>query len=141
MLYEASTLYQLKDKFRVYEKVHPIGKTLSYSPLSSQVHKAASKVSVNVNNHKCFICSSPDYFAKNCSERKLIKCFKCAQFGHKKNECKSNFQTITDKISVAERIIFPYRIYKDIKKWSNFSCYTGSDVCIISRKYSICLKD
>ena len=35
VLYEASTLFQLKDKLRVYEKVHPIGKTSSYSPSSS----------------------------------------------------------------------------------------------------------
>ena len=55
VLYEASTLFQLKDKLRVYEKVHPIGKTSSYSPSSSQVYKTGSKVNRSVKDLKCFI--------------------------------------------------------------------------------------
>ena len=90
VLYEASTLFQLKDKLRVYEKVHPIGKTSSYSPSSCQVHKTGSKVNTSVKD--LFICNSPSHFAKNCTERKQIKCYKCAQFGHKANECKTNFK-------------------------------------------------
>lgn len=59
---------------------------------SVEVAKVSKKPATNQKQQRpngCFICKSPDHWAKDCTKKKEVTCFKCHKKGHFANKCRS----------------------------------------------------
>lgn len=142
ILYQATTLEDLKTKIKIYEKMQG-----TEGPSSSKV----SQPTKNDNNFskktvRCFKCGEKGHLSNQCKVPQ-IKCFKCKGSGHKSFECKANINKVKVEKSVPEREEnvntvsegirqTSHRIFKDVEILGNtFSAMidTGSDVSLMRR--------
>ncbi|XP_049317749.1 uncharacterized protein LOC125780145 [Bactrocera dorsalis] len=130
VLYEAKTISELKDKIKVYEKIH------------SKAEKSTQKVVNTTYNQKvsksCFRCGSSTHLIRDCSSQQT-KCFKCNGIGHKSFECNGTpgieVKKESDKINVVNidksKTSLPLKIVKVGGLKVDALVDTGCCLCLI----------
>ena len=85
-LYQATTLNELKNQIKVYEKIRSFNKpqtVQNFKDFKTNDKKDENKKS---EQRRCFKCGDVGHLSNNCPSNQ-IKCFKCNSYGHKSYEC------------------------------------------------------
>lgn len=119
-----------RKKLDVYSDIRKKMSTLSYHQAVPQVNAdAGTSPSRKPHFKRCYNCGDLDHQSPGCT--KGIKCFKCNEFGHKGNECKSDAKKslIIQKKNEEEKI--PYK--KVLLNGTEMVAFidTGSDANLI----------
>lgn len=96
VLYEATSIKELKARFLIYEKMRAAIKLKEKRLPTFQQGATANHSANNKNVVKskkplvCFNCNEPGHISKDCpTASKGVKCLKCNQLGHIKKDCPS----------------------------------------------------
>lgn len=107
VLYEATTMDELKIKLKVYETIRnqrKVEKT-SAKPFNQKKHSSDNADSTSSSVTRCFNCGSKSHQKIDCPEKaKGKRCFHCNNFGHIAKECKEKTSTTADSSQQAKPI-------------------------------------
>lgn len=108
MLYEATTIEELKRKLKVYDRVKEkvkltqISKAKEVTANRSSTTAATSSTlsSTSSSKRKCYLCNEVGHDRLGCPNKgKGIKCYNCDEWGHRSSECpKKNRRKLRRKI-------------------------------------------
>ena len=145
VLYQATSVEELKKQLKVYEKVRgnpKMSPNIYRKPVKSE-SKTENNTFQNAVQKKCFKCGDLGHLSSSCS-LKQIKCFKCNGVGHKSFECKmSNIKKEKRDVNVlykdSDGNVFvdsewSYRMFRNLEiNNKNYFAFidSGSDISII----------
>lgn len=128
ILYEASTLTELKDKLRVYETIKSQKKKADGNSSGAQ-----RKVKNSDSKSRCGNCGSISHISLKCPHKsKGARCFRCNEFGHIAPNCprkedKNSQQNKVNLVVVPDLNVIAYIQGHEIESLVD----TGSDVSLI----------
>lgn len=111
ILYEATTMDELKTKLKVYETIRSQRKIEKPQKIkfNQKIFSADNVDSSSSTNSRCFNCGSKSHQRNECPDKaKGARCFKCNNFGHRAKECQEKKSTsvgYTEKPKQVSRIV------------------------------------